>query len=169
MGLINYEQLEDGFDASANLWNERFGILFNEINGNLDSANLKNASITTAKIAPGAVTSDKLDVNVYIDDNGWTVTDYGTSKEYRLRYAGTTTLNAYSGVTLAEQLLPQGITNINQVSMSWSVRNAAWEFQYIVAPGEVIANKIRPLVYNASALNSKSDNFVYDFVLKDNN
>ena len=80
MGLINYEQLEDGFDASANLWNERFGVIFKEINGNLDSANLKNGAVTTAKIATGAVTSDKLGFQQYLDDNGWLVTDLGLVK-----------------------------------------------------------------------------------------
>lgn len=80
MSLINYEQLEDGFDASANLWNERFGILFNEINGNLDSANLKNGAVTEAKIADGAVTSSKLGFEKYIDDNGWLITDLGLVK-----------------------------------------------------------------------------------------
>ena len=88
MGLINYEQLEDGFDASANLWNERFGILFNEINGNLDAANLKNNAITSSKIAPGAVTSEKLAINRSIDDNGWTVNDYGTHQTWSRRITG---------------------------------------------------------------------------------
>jgi len=80
MGLIQYEQMEDDVDATANLWNERFGVLFNEINGNLDAANLKNFAITTPKIAPGAVTSDKLGFEQYIDDNGWLVTDLGLVK-----------------------------------------------------------------------------------------
>ncbi len=72
MGLIHYEQLEDGFDASANLWNERFGILFKEINGNLDAQNIKNEAITTAKIAPGAVTNDKLSImSDYDNDGNW--------------------------------------------------------------------------------------------------
>lgn len=80
MGLINYEQIEDGFDASANLWNERYGIIFDEINGNLDSANLKNGAVTEAKIADGAVTSAKLGFEQYVDDNGWLITDLGLVK-----------------------------------------------------------------------------------------
>ncbi len=72
MGLINYEQLEDGFDASANLWNERFGILFKEINGKLDAENLKNEAVTTAKIAAGAVTNEKLSIlSDYDNDGNW--------------------------------------------------------------------------------------------------
>ena len=68
MALISYEQLEDGFDASANLWNERFGKIYGEFNGNIDSANLKNGAVTREKIATGAVTSDKIATNRYIDN-----------------------------------------------------------------------------------------------------
>lgn len=82
MGLISYQQLEDGVTASANLWNERFGVITNEINGNLDGANLKNSSITTAKIADRSVTADKIKTELYVDDNGWTVHDLGTHKIY---------------------------------------------------------------------------------------
>lgn len=82
MGLISYEQLEDGFVASANLWNERFGKLYGEFNGNIDSANLKNGAVTREKIANNAVNKDKLDMSLYIDENGWTVSDMGGIKSY---------------------------------------------------------------------------------------
>ena len=82
MGLIHYEQMEDDVDATANLWNERFGVLFNEINGNLDAANIKNGAITSAKIATAAITSDKLFVEREYDNEGWLVTDYGAYKRY---------------------------------------------------------------------------------------
>ena len=58
--LLQYEQIEDGFSASANLWNERFAPLYDAINGNLDSQNLKNNAVTEPKIATGAVTASKL-------------------------------------------------------------------------------------------------------------
>ncbi len=70
----------DGVDASANLWNSRFALIVNEINGNLDTSNLKDAAVTTAKIAPGAVTSDKLGFTKYTDANGWLITDLGLIK-----------------------------------------------------------------------------------------
>jgi hypothetical protein len=72
VGLINYEQLEDGFDASANLWNERFGKIYGEFNGNIDSANLKNGAVTSSKLAPGSVTNDKLAiVSEYDNDSNY--------------------------------------------------------------------------------------------------
>lgn len=82
MGLITYEQIEDGYDASANVFNRRFGKIHDLLNGNIDQANIKNNSITRDKIAAGAVTSDKMEMTVYIDDNGWTVTDFGNVKQY---------------------------------------------------------------------------------------
>lgn len=167
MPLLSYDPMDDGDVASANLWNVRLSAIHDLLNGNLDAANLANGAVTTPKIADGAVTSAKMSVTVYVDANGWTVKDYGSRKEYYLQYSGSTTLNAYAGTTLTEQLLPEGVASINDVNITWSVRNAAWEFQYIVATPNIISNKIRPLVYNASALNSKNDTFVFDFSLED--
>lgn len=127
MGLINYEQLEDGFDASANLWNERFGILFNEINGNLDSANLKNGAVTNPKIAPGAVTSDKLGFEQYVDDNGWLITDLGlvklATKKREWNFARNTELGAViqSNFTGADALNPVGFNPSAQYNVMWNI------------------------------------------------
>lgn len=110
MGLINYEQLEDGFDASANLWNERFGILFNEINGNLDAANLKNGAVTTPKLANGSVTSEKLGLVKYIDNNGWTITDLGLVKLATKRKPFTIASTAVGGSTFG--VYSTGINNL---------------------------------------------------------
>jgi hypothetical protein len=60
VGLLTYTQIEDGFSATANLWNSRFAPLYDEINGNLDSSNLANDAVTEAKIAAEAVTASKL-------------------------------------------------------------------------------------------------------------
>ena len=82
MGLVSYTQLEDGTDALANDMNERFGKIYGEFNGNIDSANLKNSAVTREKIAPQAITSDKLLVKREYDQDGWLVTDYGGYKRY---------------------------------------------------------------------------------------
>lgn len=82
MALISYEQLEDNWDASANLWNERFGKIYGEFNGNIDSINIRNGAITREKIADGSVNKDKLELNTYIDANGWSVQDLGGVKTY---------------------------------------------------------------------------------------
>lgn len=90
MGLLSYDPMEDGEGASANLWNVRLSAIHDLLNGNIDSANLANGAVTTAKIADGAVTSAKIGVVQYVDDNGWTVNDYGTHKQYskRIEFTG---------------------------------------------------------------------------------
>lgn len=60
MSLISYTQLEDNTPASANSINNRFAPLYDEVNGNLDSQNLKNEAVTEPKLAPLSVTSSKL-------------------------------------------------------------------------------------------------------------
>lgn len=59
MGLINYEQL-GAVLATPNLWNTRFGKIYDEFNGKIDDENLKNGAVTTPKLATGSVTNEKL-------------------------------------------------------------------------------------------------------------
>jgi hypothetical protein len=53
MGLITISNIEDNTSASANTLNQRFGIIAKEVNGNLDSSNYKNKSVTVEKLADG--------------------------------------------------------------------------------------------------------------------
>lgn len=80
MGLINYTQLEDGFTASANLWNERFGQIIDVLNGGVDAENLSLLSVGTEHLQTGSVTSEKLGFTQTTDDNGWLITDLGLVK-----------------------------------------------------------------------------------------
>lgn len=80
MPLLSYDPMEDGEQASANLWNIRLSAIHDLLNGNIDAANLANNAVTTAKIANGAVTSQKLGFEKYEDDNGWLITDLGLVK-----------------------------------------------------------------------------------------
>ena len=82
MSLIDYTQLQDGQDASSNGLNERFGKIIDTVNGNIDTENIKNGAVTREKIADGSINKNKLSINLYIDDNGWTVTDMGGIKTY---------------------------------------------------------------------------------------
>lgn len=50
MGLITYENLEDGTPVTANVFNERFAQIIAQINGNLDENNLKDAGISKQKL-----------------------------------------------------------------------------------------------------------------------
>lgn len=97
MGLISYSQLQDGTEAVANDLNNRFGAIYNEFNGNIDAANLKNSAVTREKIADNSITKDKLALRQYIDDNGWTVTDMGGIKTYSRTVPVTGTQNDHNG------------------------------------------------------------------------
>lgn len=55
MGYVNLQNMEDGQVASANVFNERFGAITDVINGNIDSSNIKNGTVTQAKLAPNTL------------------------------------------------------------------------------------------------------------------
>lgn len=50
MGLITYENLEDGTPVTANVFNERFAQIIAQLNGNIDENNLKDAGISKEKL-----------------------------------------------------------------------------------------------------------------------
>ena len=51
MGLINYSNISDGTSIDANDVNNPFNTVYNEFNGNIEAANIKNGSITQEKLA----------------------------------------------------------------------------------------------------------------------
>lgn len=50
MGLITYENLEDGQKVTANIFNERFAQIIAQLNGNLDASNFANHGISKEKL-----------------------------------------------------------------------------------------------------------------------
>lgn len=60
MGRINITNIEANANAVASLWNSRYSIISEVINGNLDAENLASNAVETAKIKDRAVTADKL-------------------------------------------------------------------------------------------------------------
>lgn len=121
--LVNIEPIQTGASATPNLWNQRFAAITSVINGNIDSDNLKNNAVTREKIAPGSITSDKLSINRYIDENGWTVTDYGSYKEWTITKTGTPNVDipawgvAYGLVNIP---FPEGVANRNEVNFLYT-------------------------------------------------
>ena len=123
MGLITLTNIEDGQDAVANALNERFGKIVDTVNGNIDSQNLKNNAVTREKIAPRSVTSDKLFIDKYIDENGWTVTDYGSYKEWTITKTGTPNVNipAYGVANGFINIpFPEGVVNRSDVNFLYT-------------------------------------------------
>lgn len=80
--LISITDILDGISAKGNDINSRMATLLGLLNGNIDASNIAAQAITQAKIATGAVTSDKLAPTKSQDANGWTVYDHGTWKSY---------------------------------------------------------------------------------------
>jgi hypothetical protein len=78
--LVQIDPIELGDAASPQLWNQRFGLITQALNGNIDSDNLKDGGVTTEKLADRSVTSAKLGFNKYVDANGWLITDLGLVK-----------------------------------------------------------------------------------------
>lgn len=121
MALISYTQLQDNTDADAEDINSRFGQVIDQINGNIDSENLRDGSVTREKLANGSVTTDKLNVRKYVDGNGWTVVDYGTNKDYYMKRSILANLPAKS-IHKEGMNLPEGITSLDSCVIVTSIR-----------------------------------------------
>lgn len=65
MALINVPDINNLDAATPALFNSRFGEIADEINGNLDAANLADGAVTAPKLATDSVTTGKIaDANV---------------------------------------------------------------------------------------------------------
>jgi len=65
MGLINYSSIEDGTTIDAADVNTPLTTIYDDYNGNIDSNNLADNAVTTAKITDANVTTAKIaDANV---------------------------------------------------------------------------------------------------------
>lgn len=80
--LVQIDPIEVGNAASPELWNDRFAAITRAMNGEIDSDNLKDGGVTREKIAVGAIDSSRMDIEKYVDANGWTVYDFGGFKTY---------------------------------------------------------------------------------------
>lgn len=166
MGLLTITNLEDGQDAVANALNERFGKIVDVINGNIESQNLKNNAVTREKIAPQSVTSDKLSINKYIDENGWTVTDYGTTKSYRYEKKGNITINGMSGFEMFRIPLPVGVSNIDDMYVNWSAIQHSQEVVYTIWPDPNDKEHIVVRAWNTINVKINNHPYVLSYVLE---
>lgn len=110
MPLLTYEEIADDADATANVWNVRYGRIHDLLNGRLDQANLANGAVTTAKLANGAVTSAKLGLSQIIDENGWSITDLGLVKLAMKRKDFTLPATAVNGSSFS--VFAEGVNNL---------------------------------------------------------
>ena len=82
MGLITYENLEDGQKVTANVFNERFAQIVAQLNGNIDENNLSNEGISKEKLKAEVYESmypiGSMYVNFTDDTNPATLLGFGT-------------------------------------------------------------------------------------------
>lgn len=82
MGLITYENLEDGQKVTANIFNERFAQIVAQLNGNIDESNLADDGISKQKLQAEVFESiypvGSQYVNFTDDTNPATLLGFGT-------------------------------------------------------------------------------------------
>lgn len=60
MSLINFAPIQDGDEASDDLFNVRFAAILDLLNGGLDGDNLASNAVSTPKLVDSAVTTPKI-------------------------------------------------------------------------------------------------------------
>lgn len=166
MGLITIDRINDGNPANANDINERFGKVTDVLNGNIESTNLKNYAVTREKIAPASVTSDKLSIQRYIDDNNWTVLDYGSTRSYRYQKTGTVSIGGMAGKEHFDIPLPVGVASLDDVFLSWSSQQQSQEIIYTVFPNPNRA-RIYVRAWNTINVPINGHKYTIDFVIEE--
>ena len=136
MGQISIPNIAANSLASSNDINEKFGIVADAINGKLDSTNLANDAVTTAKMQDGAVTSAKMTLASGVDDNGWSYYSLGNYKYFvksqivDTTSAGTLANNSYR-YDVGEQIMPVGV---NQAGTFWMGCTYTGGIQFVLKP-----------------------------------
>lgn len=69
MSIVNISPIENGENASPNLWNNRFSAITEVINGNIDASNIRTGSITRDKLSQDALSAAWPVGSVYISVN----------------------------------------------------------------------------------------------------
>ncbi len=82
MGLITYENLEDGTPVTANIFNERFAQIIAQLNGNINDENLQDDGISKEKLKAEVYESlypvGSMYVNFTVNTNPATLLGFGT-------------------------------------------------------------------------------------------
>lgn len=74
MGLISFTNISDGTTIDAADVNSPLNTIYNDYNGNIDSTNLADNAVTTAKITDANITASKFGVGAITGADGWVST-----------------------------------------------------------------------------------------------
>ena len=112
MGLINYSSIEDGTTIDAADVNTPLTTIYNDYNGNINSNNLADNAVTTAKIGDDAVTADKTafggDYSTGEVNTGFTWVDAKTIYKKTVNFGAlpnTTTKTVAHGITAVDSVI----------------------------------------------------------------
>lgn len=100
-GLITHTDYNDGAVITASGQNTNENAIVNEINGNLDAANIEDGSIDTAELADNSVTSGKLAAVVRSTITAFT--NYGYYRRPNLKFVSVTAVDVEANTSTANQ------------------------------------------------------------------
>lgn len=159
MGLISITGIADGTLANADDVNSRVATILGLVNGNIEAANIKNASITnplladdsvaTANIQDGSVTREKIASSATTITSDTTITP--DAQLYIVTaLASNATIAApsgtpYSGQPLVIRIKDNGTTR----TLTW---NSAYRVIGVTLPTATVANKV---IYVAGRYNTE--------------
>lgn len=165
MGLITYENLQDGQKVTANIFNERFAQIVAQINGQLDENNLKDAGISKAKLKAEVYESiypvGSMYVNFTDSTNPATLLGFGTwtAVEGRMVVGYDASQSEFNA---AEKTGGSKTNTHNHWTLTSNDGNAQYQTQSSNAPRTRVLRKNRSAIGASSGVGSTREDSTYD-------
>ncbi len=150
MGLISFSNIADGTTIDGSDVNTPMNTVYDEFNGNIDSANLKDGAVTGAKIASTTITPDKVAGPATVTSDTTITPSVTTRGIVVTALAANLTINAPTGTPYDTQ------TIIIRIKDNGTSRTLTWNATYVncgvTKPTETTINKTMYIVaaYNSS-------------------
>lgn len=150
MGLISFSNIADGTTIDGSDVNVPMNTIYDEFNGNIDSANLKDGAVTGAKIASTTITPDKVAGPTAVTSDSAITPLVSARGIVVTALAANLTINAPSGTPYDTQ------TIIIRIKDNGTARTLTWDATYVncgvTKPTTTVANKTMYIVaaYNSS-------------------
>ena len=149
MALINFTNIQDNTTATASQVNNPLTTIYNEFNGNIDSANLKDSSVTLTKLVDGTITPAKMKAPVTLT-NGATITPDATTRVNIINALNTNaTINTPTNATYDGQAL------LFRIKDNGTARTLTWAAGYravgVTIPTTTVISKMLyvGVIYNS--------------------
>lgn len=165
MGLITYENLEDGQKVTANVFNERFAQIVAQLNGNLDESNFANQGISKEKLQAEVYESmypiGSQYVNFTDSTNPATLLGFGVwqAVEGRVVVGYDATQSEFNA---AEKTGGSKTNTHNHWTLTSNDGNAQYQTQSSYAPRTRVQSKNRSSIGASSGVGSTREDSTYD-------